>query len=159
MCNFIRRSRGLSSAFLLFFISCPLWANPLGGVVANGGATFNPAGNILTISQSSSRAVINWNSFNIGSGETTIFQFNGLAGAHSAVLNRINIGNPSTVAGLLESTVGPNGPIGGTVLILNPSGILFTPTAQINVGSLVATTLSIDDRQFMNRGNLTLNGS
>src|SRR5947209_3080156 len=120
MCKLVRGSLGLSAAFLLSVTTNPLSANPLGGVVANGAATFNPIANVLTINQASSRAVINWNSFNIGSGETTVFQFNGLAGANSAVLNRVNIGNPSTIAGMLQSTVGANGPIGGTVLILNP---------------------------------------
>src|SRR5689334_6608293 len=159
MCQLVRRSLGLFASSFLIFAPELLPANPLGGVVAQGAASFNPIGNVLTINQTSSRAVINWNSFNIGSAESTIFRFNGVAGANSAVLNRVNVGNPSVIAGMLQSTVGPNGPVGGTVLLLNPSGILFTPTAQINVGSLVSTTLSIDDRQFMNRGNLTLNGS
>src|SRR5215475_6758267 len=132
MCKLVRWSLGLFASSFLILTPELLVANPLGGVVAQGAASFNPIGNVLTINQTSSRAVINWNSFNIANGESTIFQFNGLAGAHSAVLNRVNIGNPSTIAGMLQSTIGPNGPIGGTVLILNPSGILFTPTAQVN---------------------------
>jgi len=85
----------------------------------NGAANIASAGNLLTISQTSDRAIINWGSFNIANGETTLFQFNGLAGVGSAVLNRVNIGNPSTIAGMLRSTIGVNGPVGGTVMILN----------------------------------------
>ena len=158
MNNNFRQFVVLVAASALFLT--PALANPLAGVVANGAANINPAGNLLTINQASDRAIINWGSFNIANGETTLFQFNGLAGANSAVLNRVNIGNPSTIAGMLRSTVGPGGPIGGTVMVLNPSGMLFTPTAQINVGSFVATTLGLaDDRQFLNAGTLSLSSS
>ena len=126
----------------------------------SGAASITPGGNLLTISQNSSRAIINWGSFSIAGGETTLFQFNGAAGANSAVLNRVGIGNPSIIAGMLHSTVGSGGAVGGTVLILNPSGILFTPTATVNVGSLVATTLGVvDDRQFLDNSALSLSGS
>src|SRR5947207_2219281 len=97
------------AAASLFFSSSNALANPLGGVVANGAATITPGGSLLTINQATPRAIINWNSFNIGSAETTLFQFNSAAGANSAVLNRVNIGNPSLIAGLLRSTVGPGG--------------------------------------------------
>src|SRR5256885_16902050 len=99
------------------------FANPLGGSVSAGTAAITPGVNLLTISQTSDRAIINWNTFNIANGETTVFQFNGTAGANSAVLNRVAAGNPSTIAGMLRSTVGPGGPVGGTGLILNPNGI------------------------------------
>src|SRR2546430_17616442 len=89
------------------------FANPIGGVVAHGAASINNAGNLLTISQTSDRAIINWNSFNIANGETTIFQFNSAAGANSAVLNRVATGSPSTIAGWLRSTVGAGGSVGG----------------------------------------------
>ena len=152
-----RLSVVLLAASTLFLVQ--VRANPLAGVVVNGAANINNVGSLLTINQASDRAIINWGSFNIANGETTLFQFNGLAGANSAVLNRVNIGNPSVIAGMLRSTVGPGGPVGGTVMILNPSGMLFTPTAQINVGNFVATTLGlVDDRQFLNGANLSLSG-
>src|SRR6267378_8472177 len=102
------------------FVVTYAFANPNGGIVVPGGtAAITPGANLLTISQASDRAIINWNTFNIANGETTLFQFNGAAGAHSAVLNRVTtIGNPSTIAGMLQSTIGPGGPQGGTVMIL-----------------------------------------
>ncbi len=130
-------------SWALFLGQFSVCANPLNGVVSSGAATILNSGNLLTVSQTSGRAIINWGSFNIGAGETTLFQFNGAAGANSVVLNRVNIGNPSVIAGMLRSTIGPNGPVGGTVMILNPSGILFMPGAQISVGGLVATTLNL----------------
>ncbi|MEY2428359.1 MAG: trimeric autotransporter adhesin, partial [Verrucomicrobiota bacterium] len=135
-------------------------ANPLGGVVGSGVASITPGGNLLTISQASDRAIINWNSFNIANGETTLFQFNGAAGASSAVLNRVNIGNPSIIAGMLQSTIGVGGPRGGTVMVLNPSGILFTPSSTVNVGSLVASTLNLaHDDEFLNNATLHFSGA
>ncbi|MEI9962939.1 MAG: filamentous hemagglutinin N-terminal domain-containing protein [Limisphaerales bacterium] len=153
-----------SSLAALFFCLVPFaYANPLGGVVAGGdvNAIINGQGTALTtISQSSDTAIINWNSFNIDGQESTVFQFNGAAGANSAVLNLVNAeAGSSTIAGLLQSTVGANGSIGGTVMILNPAGILFTPTAQVNVGSLVATTLGLaDQNEFLNRSTLHFSG-
>jgi filamentous hemagglutinin family protein len=148
-----------SLSLLLFSTSTTVLANPLGGTVAHGAATITPGASVLTINQTSSRAVINWNSFNIANGESALFNFNGPAGANSAVLNRVGAGNPSFISGLLQSRVGPNGPIGGTVLLLNPSGIIFSPTARVSVGSLIGSTLNLDDRQFLDNTTLTLSGS
>ena len=138
-----------------------VYANPLGGVVASGTATITPSGNLLTIGQSSGTAIINWNTFNIAIPESTVFEFNGAAGANSAVLNLVNAANgSSTIAGTLGSTVGHLGSVGGTVLLLNPAGILFTPTAQVNVGSLVASTLELrDQNDFLNNRTLRFSGA
>jgi filamentous hemagglutinin family protein len=153
-------SRFFAWGLLLELSAVSTFANPQGGVVASGAASITPSGSLLTINQSSSRAIINWGSFNIANGETTVFQFAGPAGVNSAVLNKIAVGNPSTIAGTLRSTVGPGAvgdPVGGTVMIINPQGILFTGTSQIQVGSLIATTLNLaDDNEFLNNTTLHL---
>jgi len=132
-------------------------ANPLGGVVASGTATISQAGSILTINQNSSRAIIDWNSFNIGSGQSTSFHFLGSAGSASAVLNEVSANaGPSFINGLLNSFVGPGHHAGGTVFIYNPNGLLIGPQGSIRVGSFVGTTLSLKDSSFMQGGNLTL---
>src|SRR5277367_5243206 len=136
-----RSNAAISAVTSLLFLSQCLLANPGGGIVVNGSASITGSGNLLTIAQTSPTAIINWNSFSIAPGQSTIFQFNGSAGAHSAVLNEVTTGTPSIIAGLLESTVGAGGHIGGTVLVLNPGGILFSSTAQVNVGNLTASTL------------------
>ncbi len=61
----------------------------------------------------------------------------------------------------------------GQVFLINPSGVLFTPTSQVNVGGLVATTLNLSTDNFMagnykfegassnaiiNQGNITASG-
>ena len=134
----MKKNIGIICSILSFnFIVASAWGNPLGGIVTSGTASINLSGSTLTIGQSSSTSIINWGSFNIANGQTTLFQF---PTAGSASLNLVAPGNPSTIAGMLQSTVGAGGPIGGTVILLNPSGVLFTPTAQVSVGSLVATT-------------------
>src|SRR6058998_3686509 len=60
-------------------------ANPTGGTVGSGSATFASSGNTLTITNSAN-AIINWQSFSIGVNEIT--QFLQSSGA-SAVLNRV----------------------------------------------------------------------
>jgi filamentous hemagglutinin family protein len=150
----------LASLAALLCLAPGAQANPVLGSVSVGDPVLSSAAGTLTINQSSATSIINWNTFNIGGDESTIFQFNGAAGANSAALNLVNAAaGSSTIAGILRSTVGPGGPVGGTVMILNPAGILFTPTAQINVGSLVASTLDLSDQNdFMNRTTLHFNG-
>ena len=65
----------------------------------------------------------------------------------------------STIAGSLSSTLGHLGPVGGTVLLLNPAGVLFTPTATVNVGSLTASTLGLPNQNdFLNGTALHFSG-
>jgi len=61
-------------------------ANPVGPTVNQGLATFTSQGPQLTI-RTSDRAFINWQSFNIGLGETTTFL---QPSSSSLVWNRIN---------------------------------------------------------------------
>jgi len=45
-------------------------------------------------------------------------------------------------------------------MLLNPAGVLFTPTAQVSVGSLVATTLGLaDETEFLNGQTLHFSGA
>src|SRR5579872_3679004 len=63
-------------------------ANPTGGQVVAGNATIStPTPNNVLIKQSSDRAIINWQSFNIGAQEKTQFA---QPSANSTALNRIN---------------------------------------------------------------------
>jgi large exoprotein involved in heme utilization and adhesion len=77
-------------------------ANPLGGSVAGGSATIGGTGTAnVTVNQSSQTAVINWNSFNINSGETTQFV---QPNSSSSVLNRVTGDiNASQIYGTLSA--------------------------------------------------------
>src|SRR5215471_7171305 len=115
-------------------------ANPLGGTVVGGGATINGQGSAsVTVNQSTERAIINWNTFNIGAGETTRFN---QPDASAVVLNRVTGGlGPSQIFGTLSAN--------GNVFVINRDGILFGPSAVINTGGFLATTSDIKNSDFM----------
>ncbi|HEY4215347.1 MAG TPA: filamentous hemagglutinin N-terminal domain-containing protein [Steroidobacteraceae bacterium] len=112
--------------------SCAL-AGPTGGVVVTGRATIStPSAASTVIDQSSSHVQLNWNTFNIGSSESVRFN---QPTSTSVAVNRILDQNPSQIFGSLQAN--------GRVVLVNPNGMLFGPTASLNVGSLVASSLDV----------------
>src|SRR5690242_2331236 len=104
-------------------------ANPTGGTVAQGSATFNTSGSQFTVNQTSANACINWQSFNIGAGETTTFVQPSSA---SLVWNQINDVNPSQILGNLNAN--------GYVVLQNQSGFYIGGQAAISTHGLILTT-------------------
>jgi filamentous hemagglutinin family protein len=122
----------LSSGMLLL----PNWsyALPQGGVVVGGSGTIGtPSGGELNITGNGGHMAIDWNSFNIGQGETVNFQ------QLQAVLNYVTGSQRSEIFGNLNGN-------GAHVFLLNPNGILFGESAQVNVGSLTASTRSLSEQ-------------
>lgn len=116
----------------------PAYALPTDGQVTAGSAIINQAGSVMTIQQQTALAAINWQSFDIAPHEAVrFFQ----PGANSIALNRVIGSNPSAIFGKLSAN--------GKVFLVNQNGVYFAPGAQVNVGGLVATTLSITDADFM----------
>jgi filamentous hemagglutinin family protein len=117
--------------------------------VQSGAAAFaaNAAQTAATITQTSQSSILNWQSFNIGVGNSVQFT---MPSATAQSLNRIWQADPSVIAGALRSNVGVNGPAGGQIYLINQNGIIFSGGAQVNVGSLVASTLNISDDLFLN---------
>lgn len=133
-----RLARLILGAGLLLGTSANAFAMPQGGTVAAGAAEVARQGAEMAIRQMTQNAVINWQSFNIAAGErVNILQPN----AQAALLNRVIGGSPSAIFGALSAN--------GRVFVVNPAGILFAQGAQVNVGSLVASTLQISDADFM----------
>jgi filamentous hemagglutinin family protein len=125
-------------------------ANPLGAQVVGGAATIAGQGTAnVTVTQTSQNAIINWQTFNIGAGETTQFV---QPNANSVVLDRVTGGlGPSTLYGTLTSN--------GEVFLVNPDGVLIGPTGKINTGSFLATTQDISNADFMaGKYNFSLSG-
>ncbi|MBC7706858.1 MAG: filamentous hemagglutinin N-terminal domain-containing protein, partial [Rhodoferax sp.] len=75
-------------------------ALPTGAVVAAGQASLSQNGNRLTVTQGSDRAILNWNTFNIGSAASVNFI---QPGATSAALNRVMSNDPSALLGTLSA--------------------------------------------------------
>ncbi len=123
------------------------YAAPAGGQVVAGAASIQQSGATLNIHQTSDRAIINWQNFSIGAGETAKFL---QPGPGSATLNRVLSGNPSSLLGRLEAN--------GSVFLINPNGILVGGGAVINTHSFIASTLDLTDSQFMSGANLNFLG-
>ncbi|WP_455653072.1 GLUG motif-containing protein [Phascolarctobacterium sp.] len=122
----------LSSGMLLL----PNWsyALPQGGQIVGGSGTIGtPSGGELNITGNGGHMAIDWNSFNIGKGETVNFQ------QLQAVLNYVTGSQRSEIFGNLNGN-------GAHVFLLNPNGILFGESAQVNVGSLTASTRSLSEQ-------------
>lgn len=117
-------------------------ALPTGGVVRAGAAAISqggaPANPNLTINQTTNRAAIDWNTFNIGSNGAVTFV---VPDAQSSTLNRVLDTNASQIFGKLTSN--------GQVFLLNPNGVVFGASASVNVGGLVATTHSLSNEDYM----------
>ena len=126
----------------------PVVGNPTGGTVVAGSATIGPAGQTLTINQSTQNAIINWQQFSIASGETTKFL---VPNSSSATLNRVFGGNPSLIYGSLQSN--------GILYLVNPSGIVVGPSGRIDTSSFLASTLDVSNEQFLKGGDLEFAGA
>ena len=90
-----------ASLTLPLAMALPALANPEGGVVTDGAATFqSTAPGRLDIIQSTPKAVIDWQRFGIRDGEHTNFQ---QPDAGSITLNRVTGPDPSAILGRLTA--------------------------------------------------------
>ena len=131
------RLKHICASLLLAFATQTAQANPMGGTVVNGQASFATSGNTLTVTNTPG-TIINWQNFSIGANEITRFA---QQSASSAVLNRVIANNPSNILGSLQSN--------GRVFLVNPSGIVFGQGATVNVAGLVATSLNMSNADFL----------
>lgn len=114
----------------------PLFVNAEGPVQtdANGKT-------LVSIKQTADKAILNWQTFNVGRDTTVQFQQN----SDWAVLNKINNSTaPSQIQGAIKAD--------GTVMIVNGNGVVFSGSSQVNVRNLVAAAAGFSDEQFTARG-------
>ncbi|EJM00069.1 filamentous hemagglutinin family N-terminal domain containing protein [Pseudomonas sp. GM102] len=97
----------------------------------------------VKIQQTADKAILNWETFNVGRNTTVDFKQQ----SNWAVLNRVNdpSARPSQIQGQIKGD--------GTVMLINRNGIVFSGTSQVNVRNLVAAAATITDAQF-NQGGL-----
>jgi filamentous hemagglutinin family protein len=126
------------------FLSAPVLSNPVNPTVVNGTATFNQAGNVLTVTNSNG-AIINWDKFSIAAGEKTHFE---QSSASSSVLNRV-LSDPTAIYGTLSSN--------GRVWLINPAGIMVGAGGRVDTAAFVASTLNIRNEDFLAGRNLFIN--
>jgi len=127
----------LATGLLLY--SSTGWALPTGEqLVAGHVSVSTPTAGQMQIDQTSQKAVVNWQGFSVNQHEAlNIHQPN----ANAALLNRVVGQDASQIQGKINAN--------GQVYITNPNGVVFTKSAQVDVGGLVATTHNIKDADFM----------
>jgi filamentous hemagglutinin family protein len=120
-------------------VQAPNWvARGAGASYTAGGTSDKPVGTVLL---NNNATVLNWNSFNIGKDATLQFQ---MPSSTSRVLNNVTGGDltKTQIDGILNAN--------GQVYIYDPRGIVFGKGSQVNVNSLVASSLKVDPDRFMN---------
>ncbi len=97
---------------------------------------------MVTVQQTADKAILNWETFNVGKNTTVSFEQQ----KDWAALNRVNDpqARPSRIQGQIRGD--------GTVLIVNRNGILFTGTSQVDTRNLVAAAANISNDQFQKNG-------
>jgi filamentous hemagglutinin family protein len=116
--------------------------------VTSGSARAVQSGNTLTVTQQSENAILNWQSFNIDSNGTVTFK---QPDAAAVALNQIFQASPSKILGALNAN--------GSIYLINQNGIVFGAGAQVNTGSLIASSLNITPAALNGILNAALNGS
>ncbi|MDA9285602.1 filamentous hemagglutinin N-terminal domain-containing protein, partial [Pseudomonadales bacterium] len=120
---------------------------PTGGQVAAGQVGISQSGSQMSLLQSSDRAVVNWQSFDVGSDAAVQFL---QPSATASILNRVSSQAPSQILGKITAN--------GQVFILNASGVIFGRDAQVDVGSMVAGAMKITDENYLNGNQVFADG-
>ena len=113
-------------------------ALPAGATVVGGQVVITRNGAAMNIQQSTARAAIDWQTFNLGAKASVNFA---QPSASAVTLNRVLDAQPSQIFGRITSN--------GQVFLSNPNGVYFSPSASVNVGGLVATTHNMSSADFM----------
>lgn len=131
----------LATGLLIYSVNG--WALPTGEQIVAGQVNVaTPTTGQMPINQSSQQAIINWQGFSINANESVNIQ---QPNASATLLNRVVGMDASVIQGQLNAN--------GQVYLINPNGVLFSKTAQVDVGGLIATTHNISNADFLT-GNL-----
>jgi filamentous hemagglutinin family protein len=123
---------------------------PTGGVVAAGAATIDvPVAGTLNVTQSTDRAVIHWDTMNLGHDATWSVAQPGAGSLNINVATGAGT-DPSEILGALDSN--------GRVILLDRNGVIFGADSQVDVAGLVASSGSLDETEAMASGKLILSG-
>lgn len=120
--------------------------------VTAGQASYLVNGNQAYVNQVGNKAILNWQSFNVGAGNNVQFRQvdsldtnNLVQGASFTSLNRIWDANPSVIAGSISQGAGQK----ANVIMVNTNGIAFMGGSQVNLNSFTASSLDLADNNFV----------
>ena len=120
---------------------------PSGGKFVAGGGEISINDARLTVTQSTSRAVIDWNDFSIDVGHSVVVQ-NGAG----ATLSRVIGTERSLIQGTLTAS--------GSFYLINAQGVVIGADGVVTTGGrFVGSTLDVGNDAFMKGGPLTFAGS
>lgn len=122
------------------------YAMPAGGQIQSGQGAIAQNGKNMTVTQNSGKMAVDWTQFNIARDEAVKFA---QPGRDAVALNRITGGQKSVIDGALSAN--------GNLLLVNPNGVVFSKTATVDVGSLVASTAQLNDTFMKNFAGSTAN--
>ena len=136
------------AAVMFFWPVAPVMGRnlPSGWNVVKGQVTVTVNGKTMTVDQATAKAIVNWDSFDVGKGYTV--DINQIS-TKAAMLARVVGANASEILGSLKAT--------GGLYLVNPNGILFGSGAVIDVNRLIASTHDISNDDFWS-GNLKFQG-
>src|SRR3569832_1813593 len=118
---------------ILLLLTSPLCLSALGGKpdVVKGECAYEVAGP-NEVSKVSDKMILEYPKFNIDKQESVRYE---QPTSKSTLLCRIKGRDASTIKGKLEAN--------GKLLFINPHGIIFSETAHVKVGTLIASTLDL----------------
>ncbi|WP_097459113.1 two-partner secretion domain-containing protein [Mangrovitalea sediminis] len=130
-------------------LSSVVSASPQGAAVQAGQvAVTTPAPGLTAVQQTTHAAILNWQSFNVGTSESVNFA---MPDGSSSILNRVTGTGASSILGHISAN--------GRVFLINPNGIVIGQGAEINTRGFLASTRDISNEAFLKGGPLDFLGS
>ncbi|TAL42923.1 MAG: filamentous hemagglutinin N-terminal domain-containing protein, partial [Methylovulum sp.] len=117
-------------------VPAQVWAS-MNPVTQQPSASNQVIGDTLRIDQHDERAILNWQSFNVGAKNQVQFK---QPSTSSIALNRIFQDDPSRILGKVTAD--------GQIYLYNKNGFVFGKDSVVDVNSMVASTLNISDEVF-----------
>lgn len=129
----------MKAKWLPLLLTIPCFSLPEGAVFVHGEGLAKTDSRSLEI-RASDRSILHWDAFNVAADESVVFD---LPSIQSAILNRVVGPAPSEIFGQISSN--------GQVVFVNPNGLLVGREAVIDTARWIASTLDLQDRDFLSQ--------
>ncbi|GAA0208692.1 filamentous hemagglutinin N-terminal domain-containing protein [Selenomonas dianae] len=131
--------RSSLAALITLALTSSALAMPTGGVVQSGDVNIGGSTDFSTVADGATitagtDSTINWNTFNIGSGETLNFNI----ASDKTLVNNVTGSQLSDILGTMNQN-------GGNLVLVNPNGIHIGGNAVLNVANLTLSTLGMTE--------------